>query len=143
MQPTIRAATVEDLPAIGEMAAQLGYPVDTLALQGRFESCVSRPDHLVLVAEADGRVVGYIHAALRHDLVYPAYAEVLSLCVEETARGNGIGPALLAQAEDWARDQQAAGLTLGTSQTRQQAHRFYEREGFHLEKVQRIYKRLV
>jgi hypothetical protein len=39
--------------------------------------------------------------------------------------------------------QPLAGLALGSRDIRKDAHRFYEREGFKLEKVQHIYKRLV
>jgi GNAT superfamily N-acetyltransferase len=142
MPIAMRPATPDDLPAIRELVGQLGYPVDAVALAERFKAC-SGSDHAVLVAHDGARVVGYVHVARKTDLVYPAFAEVMSLCVDEAARGQGIGKALLQPAEDWARDNHLAGLTLGSRDIRKDAHRFYEREGFKLEKVQHIYKRLV
>ena len=47
----------------------------------------------------------------------------------EDARSRGAGKALLARAEERARERQAFALTLESANWRTRAHAFYEREG--------------
>jgi GNAT superfamily N-acetyltransferase len=68
-----------------------------------------------------GGIIGLFHwrwLYIRHVYVAPDW------------RGRGIGAALLAQAEDWARKQQAVGLYLDTFEASAEA--FYRRGGFML-----------
>jgi GNAT superfamily N-acetyltransferase len=93
----------------------------------------------VLVAESgEGRVVGWLHVAARTQLTEDASAEILGLVVDESARGNGIGAALVRAAEEWARAQGCVRIRVRSRDTRERAHRFYEREGYARNKVQLV-----
>jgi GNAT superfamily N-acetyltransferase len=81
-----------------------------------------------LVAELDGRVVGV--ADLR--VVYPGgahqalrYGEVAELAVAAHARGRGVGSALVAAAETWARERDCAYAVLDYNALNIDAGRFY------------------
>ncbi|MBX3460449.1 MAG: GNAT family N-acetyltransferase [Planctomycetes bacterium] len=137
----VRPAETPDLPAIRDLSAQLGYDVPVDELAARFRDFQAQPGTAVLVAEENGRVAGYAVLSIRRDLAHPAWTELLDLCVDDRVRGKGLGALLLRAAEAWARSQECAGITLGTRDTRRDAHRFYEREGFTLEKLHRIYKK--
>ena len=52
------------------------------------------------------------------------------LVTDETQRSLGVGKTLIANLEDKARSAGADGLVLDSGTQRQQAHRFYFREGF-------------
>lgn len=94
----------------------------------------SRPPETHLVAELDGAVVGY--ARLRPPTPLPESShvvEVNGLAVAPAARGHGIAGVLLAAAEDRARAQGAAKVTLRVLGTNVVAQRVYERAGYVVE----------
>ncbi len=138
----IRDATEADLPVLCELCAQLGYRGDPADIARWFAALAGRADHALIVAQSDGAVLGLADLSERRHLVGPPMAEIESLVVLESARGKGVGAALLAAAEGWARSRGLAGVNLGSRVTRLDAHRFYEREGYLRIKEQAIYRKL-
>lgn len=103
----IREASRADLPAIqavAETSWEVDYP-DVLsresAVEGahewysreRMESELHGASSLLLVAERDGRVVGFVHAAWSGD-----EGDVMRVYVDPDERGEGVGSALLESA---------------------------------------------
>lgn len=128
---TIRAAAENDAPELADLTTQLGYPVDSDAMRGRLERVMSRSDDVVLVAvDPDGRAIGWIHVAVLALLEHSDYASINGLAVDERRRGAGIGRALVAAGEEWARQQGATEITVRSRSSRERAHRFYEQLGF-------------
>jgi GNAT superfamily N-acetyltransferase len=136
---TIRAARTYDAPAIAELGGQLGYAATRQQIASRLAGIEAEPTSRVLVAEdASGRVVGWLHVAARTQLTEDSSAEILGLIVDESARGGGIGVALMHAAEDWARGAGCTRVRVRSRDTRERAHRFYEREGYERNKVQLV-----
>jgi GNAT superfamily N-acetyltransferase len=136
---TIRAARTYDAPAIAELGGQLGYAATRQQIASRLAGIEAEPTSRVLVAEdASGRVVGWLHVATRTQLTEDSCAEILGLIVDESARGGGIGMALVRAAEGWARAAGCTRVRVRSRDTRERAHRFYEREGFERNKVQLV-----
>ncbi|MFI8241518.1 GNAT family N-acetyltransferase [Streptomyces sp. NPDC085866] len=89
-----------------------------------------------LVAEAEGRVVGYLR--LVHPSALPSQAhirQIQGLVVSDAARGKGIGRALLRAAIEEARRRGARRITLRVLGHNAPARRLYEAEGFAVEGV--------
>lgn len=139
----IRDAHESDLPVLCLLCAQLGYRGDAADIARWFADLQGRAGHALLVAEIDGNVLGLADLSERRHLVGPPMAELESLVVLESARGKGVGAALLAAAESWAGARGLAGLNLGSRVTRTDAHRFYEREGYIRVKEQAIYRKML
>ena len=137
----VRRAMPEDIPELARLSAQLGYPVSERDFVSRLANYSERIDHIVLVAVEEERPVGFINGGVRHDLVYEAMVELMSLVVDADVRGRGVGRHLLAAFEDWVRGQGVSVIKLGSRDERTDAHRFYEREGYELEKVHYIYRK--
>ena len=136
---TIRTARNYDAEAIAALGAQLGYPATRQQIASRLAGIESDLSSRVLVAEdASGRVVGWLHVAARAQLTEDSAAEILGLVVDETARGGGIGAALLAAAEAWARNAGCAHVRVRSRVERERAHRFYQRAGFAKVKTQAV-----
>jgi len=136
---TIRTARTYDAQAIAELGGQLGYVATRQQIATRLAGIESEPASRVIVAEDNnGRVVGWLHVAARTQLTEDACAEVLGLVVDEPARGAGIGEALLRAAEDWARSAGCVRVRVRSRDTRERAHRFYERAGYARNKVQLV-----
>jgi len=92
---TVRPATADDLPAIAALVERCGLR----------DVAVDYSDYTppVFVAEADGRVVGFLHALLGR----PA-SVVMDLAVDPAFQHQGVGRQLLATLEETMRD---LGLT--------------------------------
>ena len=126
----VRAATLEDAAAVAGLFGQLGYPASAGEVAARLAAC-SGAAVRVFVAEADGRLAGVIILNLIEPLhVAGRWAMVSALVVDETARGAGVGAALLAEAECFARAQGCTQVELSSSESRTRAHAFYRQQGF-------------
>jgi GNAT superfamily N-acetyltransferase len=136
-----RTATIEDTPALQVLIGQLGYPPDREVLQRRLASYLAADDLTVLVAEEAGNVIGVASGGAQRILAYDGSFELGILVVDESARGRGAGKLLLAAFEDWARGKGAKSIRLGSRDWRVDAHRFYEREGYHLDKIHHILRK--
>ena len=134
---TIRAARTYDAQAIAELGAQLGYPSTRQQIASRLAGVEAEPSSRVLVAEnGNGRVIGWLHVAARTQLTEDMCADILGLVVDESARGAGVGADLVRAAEAWARGEGCTRIRVRSRETRERAHKFYEREGYARNKVQ-------
>lgn len=87
----------------------------------------------VLIAERRGVVVGCLHMIEATDFFGRRHAHLSVMAVEEAAEGTGVGAALLALAEEWARRRHLTLLTLNVFDANSRARRLYERTGFKAE----------
>ena len=83
------------------------------------------PDIHFLIAQHDETAVGCVACK-----DYPDYSEVKSMFVDPTARGLGVGEALLTQLISDAETRGVKLLKLETGNSLHAAHRLYHRSGF-------------
>ena len=87
-------------------------------------------DCVVLLAEADGELIGFLTGYQDlHSVRFGYRAWVEDFAVHPEHRSLGVGKALLDAAKGWARERGATHLELDSAEARKDAHRFYEREG--------------
>jgi GNAT superfamily N-acetyltransferase len=136
----IRPLREEDVRAVARLATQLGYPANASDLAERLKLLQGSPSHGLFTAvdAAGGEVLGWIHVAASHALIHDPLAEIVSLVVDETRRGAGVGAALVRAAEAWSRSRGLGRLRVRCRVERERAHRFYEREGLVPEKTQNV-----
>lgn len=135
----IRRAEIRDAEELAGLTSQLGYPTTADQTRERMQRLDDLRRGRVLVAEADGRVMGWIHVAAEHCLEAEPWAEVRGLVVDERWRGRGVGTELIRHAEAWAREEGLALLRLRTNVVRERAHEFYRRLGFRQLKTQHVF----
>ncbi len=119
-------------PIIGNRVTDYVGAVASLA---EAEERLARANGTVLVADLDGRVVGHLFLEFREEPVFVraelrAYAYVAELFVREAARGNGVGKALMQEAERVAAARGFARLTVQVLAGNAVAEAFYARCGF-------------
>ena len=93
----------------------------------------------LLIAEDAGRPAGF--AFLEHHTDYftaDRHGHLGMIAVTDAAEGHGVGAALLRAAEDWARAQGYAKLTLNVFDGNARARRAYERAGFEMETIRYV-----
>ncbi len=118
-----------------EARPDLFHPIEGPARSpGLVRGLIEGADSAILVAERREGLMGLVLLIERRipaSLVRPGrrVVEVENLVVTETARGQGIGRALLATAEAWARDRRIQSLELGVHEFNEGAVGFYHRAG--------------
>src|SRR5262249_43379633 len=90
---------------------------------------VARSEAALLVARIDGGIVGTVQLGLAMPPNQPHRADVRKLLVHRSARGRGIGMALMTAAEDAARPRGRTLLLLDTA-LGDNAERLYTRAGW-------------
>ena len=86
---------------------------------------IENPEKIIYLAYENERCVGQI--ILRRD--WNLYAFIEDISVAASARGNGIGTALIQQAITWAKQHELKGLALETQDNNVLACRFYAKCG--------------
>ena len=132
----IRHARPEDWPAVARLLVELGRGVaegtaDDPTHQLQFAGHIRQIEHVTLVAERDGDIVGVIDTEYHQRLGdHRPQARVNDLIVTEDARGSGVGRTLLARAEELARKRGCFRMALVTAGWRADSIAFYERQGW-------------
>ena len=137
----VRQAGANDAPRIAILSEQLGYPVESDLIRQRLEQLLPRTDHLILVAESSGEVVGWTHAAEQQILETGRHCEILGLVVATGQRGQGTGRLLLEGIQQWAARHGFKQICVRSNVIRPESHPFYERMGFSRVKTQHVYRR--
>ncbi len=143
MTARIRAMAAADAEAVADLAAQLGYPTDPDAMAVRIGQVGSIGDRVALLVAVDDadRPLAWTHVELRDTLVAEPAAQLIALVVGDGARNMGVGRDLLAAAETWAAGHGSRALLVATRVTRNDAHRFYRREGYALNKTSHVFEK--
>ncbi len=102
--------------------------------RGRYAEWLASPDAFALIAEEDGRPVGYALVSF-HDrddshATGDRFAELHSLAVLPEVRGGGLGTRLLREVYRHVRAVGVEEMIIGVLATNDDAMRLYEREGF-------------
>jgi GNAT superfamily N-acetyltransferase len=138
---TLRRAVPADVTALVDLIAadQLGARRDgvrdagDLAAYGAaFSAIDADPAQLLVVAEAEGRVVGTLQLTFIPGLARRGAlrAQIEAVRVVDDFRSAGLGSAMLGWAIDEARRRGCALVQLTTDKSRADAQRFYRRLGF-------------
>jgi GNAT superfamily N-acetyltransferase len=96
----IREATINDVPELVFLMAQLGYPTSLDKFKLRFNAIVANPSYHTFVAELDGKIVGMV--GLCTGLFYEydgSYVRIVAFVVDTNYRRRGIGKKLIQEAE--------------------------------------------
>ena len=135
----VRFARPEDWADVAGLLVELGRGVaagtaDDATHQMQFTGHLRRIDSVTLVAEdpvAPGVVLGVLDMEYHQRLGdHRPQARVNDLVVTETARGRGVGRALLSGAEDLARKRGCFRMALVTAGWREDSVAFYSKEGW-------------
>ena len=133
----VRAAEARDVPALAALAGELGYPTSPDEMARRLTALDDRD--AVFVADHDGACIAWIQVSVVEALESGKFAEIRGLVVAEAQRGAGAGAALVAAAEEWAREKGCAHVRVRSNVVRERTHRFYERLGYRVVKSQKVF----
>jgi GNAT superfamily N-acetyltransferase len=139
-----REIAMEDAEAVAELSGQLGYETSTQKVKERIATMLPlEKDHLALVAVVRGEVAGWIEAEIARHLQSEPHAVITGLVIRDGYRSLGIGSRLCAQVEDWGQQRGISIIRVTSRMTREQAHRFYLREGFVQVKTSAVFEKIL
>jgi GNAT superfamily N-acetyltransferase len=139
---TVRPAAQDEAGAIARLACDLGYPTDAETMRVRIRAVSQSPsDSLLVAAESCAITSGWIHAHSVHLIESGFCVEILGLVVSPSARRAGIGRALVAEVERWARSIRAEFVVVRSSVNRKESHAFYPALGYKPTKAQLVYRK--
>jgi GNAT superfamily N-acetyltransferase len=122
----------EIAPLLDAYRVFYGEPSDVAAAQSFVRERFAKRDTQFFVARAnDGALLGFAHMLLSLDTLSLRPIGILEdIYVVETARGQGVGGALLDEAERYAREAGLVRLTLSTAHQNRTAQRLYLAKGY-------------
>lgn len=143
----VRPATAADLPALGRLGALLmrvHYAFDrhrfmrpgANAEEGYawfLGTQLDDPESLVLVAQREGVVTGYVYAGVEPQSwkeLRERAGFIHDVLVDEGSRRIGLADALLDRAIEWLREQHVPRVILWTAAQNADAQRVFARKGF-------------
>ena len=125
-----RPATDADAPVLARLLAELGYPAPSDVMANRLRATRDDGGEAMVAVGADDVPIGLAcmttHVALHADA---PTGYITALVTSSTARGTGVGRALVAAAESWARSRGCTKLSVTSAEHRADAHAFYPRCG--------------
>lgn len=137
MAVSFRDATRADVPFVVAMLADdmLGRQREAAALESylaAFDAMQAENGNLLIVGQDRGQVIACYQLTLISGLSLAAARRALleGVRVADSHRGQGVGQALIADAESRARVAGCTLLQFTTNKARKDAHRFYDRLGF-------------
>ena len=132
----IRRLTSSDANFAAPLMAELGYPTTADAFAERFAALCTNPHNAVLVAEAQGSILGLVSVHSFEMLHRPGrLGRITALVVASSARGHGVGTRLLKAAEDHLQNNGCTVLEVTSGYQRADAHAFYAARGYQEKRV--------
>jgi GNAT superfamily N-acetyltransferase len=107
----------------------------------RMRQIAGDANRAVLVACADGAVVGWIDLSVEYHLQSEPAALIGGLVVAEAARNLGIGGQLCEAGEAWARERGVGRMRVRSNAIRERAHAFYLRDGYSRVKTSAVFEK--
>ena len=142
-QMNIRPMRQQDAEPVAELVAQLGYERTPEQVRLWIRGLGSRPEQAAFVAELDGEIVAWIDVSLERRLQSEVFALIGGLVVRDGLRSRGIGRRLCEEAEEWARRQGVKKMRVTSRITREDAHRFYLRDGYSQTKISKLFEKML
>ena len=149
--PTVRPAEERDLPRVGALLLQVNEVHHTIRpdlfktnarkyTDDELRAIFRDPDTPVFVYDAGGEVYGYAFCMLQtrrgNNLVDGKTLYLDDLCVDEAARGRGIGTALYRFVLDYAKKIGCHNVTLNVWEGNDAALAFYRKCGMTVQKTE-------
>lgn len=128
----IRKACITDCSHIKDLLDQLGYeyPVETIKI--RLEKLFESENDQVFVYTDNHKVEGFVTLHYSTQLAFDGdFCEIGYFVVDKEIRSKGIGKELEEFACKTAKEKGCSAINVFSRYERLDAHRFYERQGYH------------
>lgn len=137
MNITVRKCMISDAAFIRELCKDhLGYDYPMEKFEENLRKLMAAPNHLLLVAENQNQLLGFVHASDMYVIYGPPTKLLSAIAVDEKYRGYGVAHALIEAVEKWAKDSGVSGIRLYSGAERSDANAFYKHNGYEFVKAE-------
>jgi GNAT superfamily N-acetyltransferase len=128
---SIRSARLSDGPAIEQLLDQLGYTGTEGFLPQKLVRMLADPDERLLVYEITAGVVAFISVHFIPQIAVAGdFARISYFSVDNSVRGQGIGREMEEYIAMLAKERGCDRIEVHCHSRREDAHRFYFRQGY-------------
>ena len=139
METIVRPAAQDDAVAIAALLGELGYPTEVERVAARIERALQTNADAVLVVTRREAVCACASMHLLPLFHRDGFlARITSFVVTRSEQRRGVGSALHAACEAFAREHGAERLEVTSGDRRVDAHAFYEHAGYEREGVRMV-----
>ena len=138
--------TDQDFRQLSELYQQLiPNEVSLSKMKEVFDRNKDNPNHIVLAAKIDGRLVGSLLAVICEMMFgqCKSFMVVEDVIVDESFRGNGVGKALMGYVELLAKQHNCSYIMLITDFDRIDSQKFYKSLGYKTDEYRAFKKHLI
>lgn len=143
----LREMRLEDAEALREINAdQLGYDIPLTVTVRQMKKLLKEPEKnffLVYEDPTSKKAAGYVQAESYESIFSDPMFNIMALAVSKYAEKRGIGKALMTGVEEEAKKRGITTIRLNSAEYRVEAHRFYERIGYHSDKMQKRFLKIL
>lgn len=129
----IRAFCMDDaLDVCRLINSELGYDVFYEDLKTRILQMQEEKNYMIFVAVDNKKIIGFI--GLQMCLAFEIAGKIMriiALAVAYDFQGQGVGSALIQEAEKYANENNISTIVVNSGLNRKEAHRFYEKQSFY------------
>jgi GNAT superfamily N-acetyltransferase len=140
---SVRRLVADDAEEVAALSGQLGYGANADQIRRKLEAITYDKDRIALGAVVEGRLFGWIDAAVERHLQSDDVVDIGGLVVRDDARGMGIGKRLCEEIEEWTRAKGIGRVRVRSQTKREDAHRFYLRDGYEKVKTCLVFEKSV
>ena len=148
MQVTIEIPIIEDFNKVNKLAKQvhklhvnwrpdLFLNVDEVISKENFEEMIEAKE--IFIAKIQDKIVGYITFNIKEknnpSMRYRKQLQIEAICVDEQARGKGIGTQLLKHVKQYGKENDCTDIYLTVNEENKSAIRIYEEFGFKVKSI--------
>ena len=142
----LREMRLGDAEALREInAEQLGYDVPLTVTVRQMKKLLKEPEKnffLVYEDPISKKAAGYVHAESYESIFSDPMFNIMALAVSKHAEKRGIGKALMTGVEE-AKRRGISAIRLNSAEYRVEAHQFYEHIGYHSDKMQKRFLKIL
>ncbi|EGP4901540.1 GNAT family N-acetyltransferase [Enterococcus faecium] len=143
----LREMRLGDAEALREInAEQLGYDVPLTVTVRQMKKLLKETEKnffLVYEDPTSKKAAGYVQAESYESIFSDPMFNIMALAVSKHAEKRGIGKALMTGVEEEAKRRGISAIRLNSAEYRVEAHRFYERIGYHSDKMQKRFLKIL
>jgi GNAT superfamily N-acetyltransferase len=136
----IRELQPQDAKQVAALTLQLGYERTPAQVAAWIAACDATTQAVYVACRGD-EVVGWIEISIVSHLQSDRHTLIGGLVVKDGTRGLGIGRMLCQQVERWTLDHGINTIRVTSRSTREEAHRFYLRDGYEIVKTSMVFEK--
>ena len=104
---------------------------------GYYENFIENEDHIIMFAEIDNKIIGYIYGYLikQNGILINNTSKIDAIYVDEEYRGNKVGEELIKKFKDWSKEKKVKTIEIDVCAQNKNNKKLYSNNNFKEKKI--------